>query len=498
MNDRISRRLFVGGLGAMALHGPALANAPSVSLRPKPRGPGVAGRGTLAGLRALIEQSQLSGQVGLVVADVATGRPLEGFREGVGLPPASVAKSLTTLYALDALGPDHRFRTRLLATGALDKGVLRGDLVLSGGGDPTLDTDALARLAAQLKAAGLREIRGAFRVDDRLLPYVHSIDPGQPDQLGYSPAVSGIALNFNRVHFEWRQSGAGYRVAMDARTDHFRPEVAMARMQVVNRAAPAYTYADDGDIDQWTVARQALGGDGSRWLPVRKPAIYAGDVFATLARSHGIVLPRPETGAANRADLRELGHVDSAPLRGLLADMMKYSNNLSAEMIGMSATRARGGRPKSLSDSATAMSDWAASAYGMSTTRMVDHSGLGGASRMAPVDLVGALVRVRRTGTLRPLLKRIPLRDSKGRIVKDHPIRVDAKTGTLNFVSGLGGYMTAAGGTELAFAIFTADMDRRARIDRDDREVPDGARAWNRKAKQLQQQLIERWGALYG
>ena len=58
--------------------------------------------------------------------------------------------------------------------------------------------------------------------------------------------------------------------------------------------------------------------------------------------------------------------------------------------------------------------------------------------------------------------------------------------------------MTAADGTELAFAIFTADTARRDRIRRADREVPEGARAWNRKSKQLQQKLIERWGRVYG
>jgi D-alanyl-D-alanine carboxypeptidase/D-alanyl-D-alanine-endopeptidase (penicillin-binding protein 4) len=117
---------------------------------------------------------------------------------------------------------------------------------------------------------------------------------------------------------------------------------------------------------------------------------------------------------------------------------------------------------------------------------------------MTPDDLVGALVKVRQDGRLRPLLKSFPLRDANGRTRKDHPIQVDAKTGTLNFVSGLGGYMTAPDGTELAFAIFTADTARRAGIAKAAREVPAGARSWNKRAKQLQQKLIERWGTVYG
>jgi len=95
-------------------------------------------------------------------------------------------------------------------------------------------------------------------------------------------------------------------------------------------------------------------------------------------------------------------------------------------------------------------------------------------------------------------LKPIPVRDARGRIQKNHPIKVHAKTGTLNFVSGLGGFMTSADGTEMAFVIFAADTNTRARIKRADRERPQGAKGWNGRAKAFQQVLIARWGSLYG
>jgi serine-type D-Ala-D-Ala carboxypeptidase/endopeptidase (penicillin-binding protein 4) len=82
--------------------------------------------------------------------------------------------------------------------------------------------------------------------------------------------------------------------------------------------------------------------------------------------------------------------------------------------------------------------------------------------------------------------------------VRDHPVQVAAKTGTLNFVSGLAGYITTRDGTDLAFAIFTADVEQRASIPREEREGPPGARAWNGRAKRIQQALIKRWDALYG
>ena len=88
--------------------------------------------------------------------------------------------------------------------------------------------------------------------------------------------------------------------------------------------------------------------------------------------------------------------------------------------------------------------------------------------------------------------------DDRGRVLQNTPLKVAAKTGTLNFVSGLGGYVATQGGRDLAFAIFVADTDQRDRIARADRETPRGARSWNGKAKRLQQALIERWAAAYG
>lgn len=497
MFGKVSRRFILAGLGASVAVGAVQAGAPAVSLRPQMRRAGARTRFT-GGIESLIARAGMSGEVVCAVADVKTGLKLEAERGQVGLPPASVAKALTALYALERLGSEYRFQTRLLATGSVTNGVLNGDLILAGGGDPTLTTDNLAGMAANLKAAGVREVRGDFIVFDGALPYKDSIDPDQPDHLGYSPAVSGIALNYNRVHFEWKRAGQGYGVTMDARTERYRPAVQMAKMKVVNRRVPVYTYADKGGVDQWTVASQALGNGGARWLPVRKPGAYAGDVFRTLARSNGIVLNTPKVSRALPSGVTALVRHNSIALRDILRGMLKYSNNLTAEMVGMTASAAGGKRPSSLKASASEMSRWAGKRYGMRKTKMVDHSGLGSASRMTPDDLVGALVLVRKQGILRPLLKPFVMRDSQGRVNKAHPITVNAKTGTLNFVSGLGGYMTASDGTELAFAIFVADTAKRSRIKRADREAAEGARGWNRQAKKLQQKLIERWGAVYG
>ena len=460
-----------------------------------PRGgvPAVARKAAVASdASALVAAAKLGGKVGFVLADARDGTVIEAMNGAVDLPPASVAKTITSLYALDRLGAGFRFDTRLIATGPVQDGVIAGDLVLAGSGDPTLSTDMLGDMAAALKARGVKGVRGRFLVFGGALPSVPRIDGDQPDHVGYNPAISGLNLNFNRVYFGWKQGTKGYDVVMDARAERFVPAVAMARMKVMDRDLPVYTYARGVGVDNWTVARGALGKGGGRWLPVRHPEFYAAEVFHTLARAQGITLPAAKSVAALPAGTVLVSH-KSDDLSGILRDMLKYSTNITAEVIGMTAS---GGQVASLAASARKMTEWATERHELGA-RFIDHSGLGAASRMAAQDMVRALVAAR-GGPLRGLLKDIPLRDAKGRPVKSHPVKVAGKTGTLNFVSGLAGYITTPSGKELAFAIFCADVTRRDGLPMEDREVPPGGRQWAGRARLLQSRLIEQWAEAYG
>jgi len=129
--------------------------------------------------------------------------------------------------------------------------------------------------------------------------------------------------------------------------------------------------------------------------------------------------------------------------------------------------------------------------------RLVDHSGLGAANRMTADAMVGELVKAYDSNALRPILKRIPVREESRKVIENSAIKIDAKTGTLNFVSGLGGYMTTPDCTVLAFATFTGNEKIRAQISGADREAPKGAKTYNNRSKKLQQKLIARWSAVH-
>jgi D-alanyl-D-alanine carboxypeptidase/D-alanyl-D-alanine-endopeptidase (penicillin-binding protein 4) len=112
---------------------------------------------------------------------------LEVFNALYPLPPASVAKAVTTAYGLDRLGPGYRFRTTLVTDGTIGNGRLDGDLWLVGGGDPVLDTDALDAMVRDLAESGIREVTGTFRIATDALPAIDQIDPAQLPHVGYNP-----------------------------------------------------------------------------------------------------------------------------------------------------------------------------------------------------------------------------------------------------------------------------------------------------------------------
>lgn len=500
MTKPISRRnvLALAMAGAVSTLGTgAFAAAPERSLLPKARPEGLL-KAFQKTADELIARANLGGDVGFAVADAATGIVQEGTSADLQLPPASVAKALTAAYALDVLGEGYRFRTRVLATGPIENGIVQGDLILAGGGDPILNTDALAGLAEQLNTAGVTGITGAFLIWGSALPQMVRIDATQPDHVGYNPPVSGLNLNFNRVHFEWKRAGTNYTVTMQARSSKYRPNVRVARMSVEARKAPVYVYEDRQTYDSWSVAKGALGDGGSRWLPIRKPEIYVGEVFLTLCKSFGISLPKAVAIEYLPEGTSELALHQSPALPEVLKGMLKFSTNLTAEVVGLTASKAHTGQvPASLQASAAEMNRWAEERLGVTGIGLVDHSGLNEASRVSAQQMMTALSKLRHTSALKPLLKPFNLLDEKGRPIPDHPIQVAAKTGTLNFVSGLAGFVDLPDGSELVFAIFSGDLDRRAALTVDQRERPDGGKSWNRRAKRLQRELIERWGVLY-
>jgi D-alanyl-D-alanine carboxypeptidase/D-alanyl-D-alanine-endopeptidase (penicillin-binding protein 4) len=481
----LTRRGVLAGL-LLGAASPVLGDAVTRSLRPVGRPSGRAA--PVAATVDLVAQARLGGATSYVVAEVATGRVLEQVNADMPMPPASVAKTLTALYGLERLGPDHRFVTRVMVVGTLAEGRLDGDLVLVGGGDPTLDSDKLGDLVADLARRGVRQVTGRFLAYAGALPEFDRISEDQPVQVGYNPGLSGLGLNFNRVNFEWTKGGV--TTQMNARGERYVPKVKMARIKVVSREAPLFSYSKGLGTEDWTVAQGGLGQAGSRWLPVRQVAAYTAEVFRTLCAAQGIDLPPPLIVQALPAGAKPLVVWQSDPLSKILKQMLRFSTNITAETVGLTASGAG-----SLPASAAMVQDWARSRLGLSAT-LVDHSGLGATSRVTASGMVGALMAGDRALGLRPVLRDIGLRDTNGKQIKGSPVKVIGKSGTLNFVSALVGFIAPPGGQDLCFAILSADVPRRQAVPMADREDPPGGDAWVGRAHLMQARLINRWAAM--
>jgi D-alanyl-D-alanine carboxypeptidase/D-alanyl-D-alanine-endopeptidase (penicillin-binding protein 4) len=464
-------------------HEPAAAASPPVPVT-----------ADLGALRAAMAARPAGAAVGHLVVDLESGQELAAFGADLPLIPASTTKLATAVVALDVLGPEHRFRTELLSGGLVGNGVLEGDLILRGDGDPTLDVADLLELAVRLATSGIRRVDGRFLIDDTALPRLSEIEPTQPLEAGYNPGVGALSLAFNRVELTWRGGG----------------RVAAATLPPLDEAhferAPAARLPESGvelksageDAVVWRVADRGRFQQAA--LPVKDPGLHAGRVFRRLALAHGILLDPPERGAAPGVAGLLAVH-ESPPLRQLVRDMLLYSNNLMAELIGLATAQRLGNRSSDLASAGALLVrhlarlipevDWRGAVLG-------NHSGLDGSARLTPRQLA-AVVRYGWHSVALPAL--LPGSGWSGTLINrfERPgeaLRVWAKTGSVNYGSALAGYLFLVSDRPAVFVTMISDAGARAAYDalpRPDRAAEATARVWNARARALQDALVEVW-----
>lgn len=462
-------------------------------------------------LARLLERHRLRARdVGYYVFRLDDDRTVAAHDPDAPRIPASTTKLLTGLAAWEILGPDYRFETKLLATGEVRGAALHGDVYLVGGGDPSVSTPDLLRFIEALQTAGIRRVHGRFVFDESLVPTAAAINPRQPAAAVYNPGFSALALNYNRVRLRWtgRPGMSGFRSRLHSPADGVLLPVSSAEIAILpgdGGQTDAFVL-DGGSGDRWLLSRK-LPARGVRQLPVKHaPGRLAAALFRTYCRQHGIDLPAPRAGGAP-ADARLLAVHASRPLTDLVEGMFRYSNNLTAEMIGLAASRGLGGGRSSLAASARLLAAWYARQVPQTDwTGFVNHnhSGLSSRSRHTPRQLAGAVAyaatldadpnRSVANGQRVGLLDLLSHPDWKSAAVRE---RVRAKSGTMRYADGWAGWLTTRADTQLGFAVLLTDFAAREAFDasRAARTTTPtvGARAWTRRAKAFQQALIAGW-----
>lgn len=439
--------------------------------------------------------------VAYIVFDAQTGQLMETAQTARLMIPASTMKVASMLAAIEILGADHRFSTVVTATGMIDGGVLRGDLVLVGGGDPTLDINDLADLARQIRQAGITRVSGRFIVDDTILQSLPFLDPLQPYAASYNPALSGLAINFNSLRLRWQTKAGRLSATAEAVAEGRNltlPWVALS-------AGAATPYRPMDGREGWVLS-SSLPAKGADLLPIRYPTVMAAEIFRSLARQAGVEVPAATIGR-HPAQGTIIAQHDSDSLAAIVTGVLKYSNNLSAEMIGMMAARQLLGRDSisQVEAGRTIASWWAAKLpkIDWSGLAMPGSSGLSTKARISPVQMAAILIEGSQVGlsALMPERQDGGAEADAGEAAPLPAGRLRAKTGTMGYVRGLAGYLATNSGRQLGFAIFIVDEAQRAAADAaTDPYVlaaSQPARRWLGRARAIERELLRQWAAAY-
>jgi D-alanyl-D-alanine carboxypeptidase/D-alanyl-D-alanine-endopeptidase (penicillin-binding protein 4) len=391
--------------------------------------------------------------------------------------PASTLKLVTLAAAVRRLGWEYAFETRIRTTAPIGPGgVLHGDLVVEGTGDPTLDrredhgTVALDEWANRLWDAGLRTIDGRVVGDDRAFEPPHPGRGWSWDDLafGFAAPIGALQINSDAARLDVRPATTAGLPAGVSLTPEESGLIVMPQVVTGAPDSPARLGLErlpgDPVVRIWGTV-PAASAPLVRFVAVANPTDYFVRLFAAALARRGIAITR---GAADIDDL-PAGAVRtsggplvvrrSPPLREIARVMLKSSDNLYAETLLRALGRVEG-RPATTDDGLAAVGSVLAE-WGIGDGALVQADGSG----LSPYNLATAGLL---TAVLRQMfsdaagrdawLDALPVGGGDGTLRSRFrgtaaAGRVRAKTGTLTNVRALAGYVQAAGGEWIAFAI---------------------------------------------
>ncbi len=416
-------------------------------------------------------------EVGVYVVDVDSGEVMFDREGHTGFVPASTMKVLTAATALDRLGPSYRFTTELLTDGELDgAGVLHGNLYVRGTGDPSLVIEDLWKLVVDLRLEGVEQVNGDVVFDEDFFGADHAL-PGwdKPEDVArgpsYFPKLSALSLTFNTAAVV---VGPGPEVGGPARAVLETPivgDVVKVDNQAVTGAAGSrrrllIERTVEGSTMTLTVSGSVpADSEADRsYRTVPDPTEYFIAVFRQLENAQGVrVVGRHRLGSTPR-DAEMVVQRRSPPLPVLLADMNKYSNNFIAEQVLRAVGAEASGLPGTTEKGVAAVEEFLAEIGApVEPGMLVNGSGLSRDARLTPAHLTTVLAHMAddwQVGAEFVSSLSIAGRDGTlWRRLRDEPGRMRGKTGTLDGVHCLAGYLTDASGERFAFAFLVNDLE---------------------------------------
>ncbi len=429
---------------------------------------------------------------GIRVESLQNGEVLYEHNAKKSLIPASNVKILTSLFALDRLGPDFQYVTPVFLVGRVDSdSVFTGDVIVRGSGDPTISgrfhDDKVTRVfqdwADSLRRAGIREIRGRILGDDNAMgdELLGRHWEWDSESYWYSAQISALTFNDNCVDYFVIPTRAGElaRIRLDPPTSY---------VEIDNRIQTVIAEKNGGEVDfvrdRWTNRILATGrvavnnGVHTGNVAVHNPTQYAVHVFRETLLSKGIVV----TGGVYDLDsipgyvypptsqgvdsFWQVAAYRSPRLEEILKVINKRSQNLFAELAlrTVTAVKDTNGRGEFALQKLLEFLDSAG--CNVKQLRIQDGSGYARTNQISPAELVHLLKYARRHRYWKAFKESLPIAGIDGTLklrMKNTRAEgnVRAKTGFLDNVRTISGFVRTADNEELVFSImcnhFTVD-----------------------------------------
>lgn len=401
----------------------------------------------------------------VVVQPLDAAAPLISHNAEAALNPASVMKLVTSFVALDRLGAGYVWVTRVWADGPIVDGVLDGDLVIQGRGDPTLTLERMWLLQRELRARGVRHIRGNLVLDTRYFD-VPPADPGTFDNEPYAPynaPPGALVANFNAIPLRLKPMASEVLVV---------PDVALPGVVLTSRVAAAddaecsgarralVPALETGERIELTVTGHFARSCGEQaWtLSLFEPAATFDLIFRGLwLESGGTLAGATVAGVAPASE--PLLTFASEPLPAALAQLNKFSNNLMTRNLFLTLGAEAYGAPATLEKGAQAVRE-TLERRSIATDKLVleNGAGLSRIERISAQALTQLLHAAHASPWFAEFAASLPIVATDGTLKRRFNGSVLAgqahlKTGTLRDASALAGYVHGLDGRRMSFVL---------------------------------------------
>lgn len=287
----------------------------------------------------ILADSKINMHVGIKVVSLVNGKCLYHKNARQLFVPASNTKIFTGAAALHYLGPQFCYETQLLSNGPTEEGVVKGDIIIKGAGDPSLKVEDLEKLVSELKKSGINKIDGSIILDDTCFDTLQ-FGPGWTADNGaylYNSPTNGLNINHNCIEIDVKSNESNNAVAfvLNPVTDF---------VKVVNEATNVAAEEPESlkIKRRWLTRENVIEICGGINLPntvkkgqftIENPTLYVGTLFKELLDKHGIQNSgKLSVGLTDEHAKILLSH-KSEPLFKLIATMLKDSDNLYAECL---------------------------------------------------------------------------------------------------------------------------------------------------------------------